>query len=200
MKKVPFWCKYICAIYTVFKWAGYHQKTSWGVISPRHYFQVKLTGHGQEGWDGEEGVLIGIALWALWLFWYSHTFTWRRTFTDNTDVQNTKLIWGLSKMNLFTHVNPKELSCTLTVIWGDDRSVNLSIAVFLRKTTKNKNIVMVGRKIMIQLYSGYAKVKFLCFERCTLKYEWIAAVASLRILNREPKTLVLHLRWGNWRI
>lgn len=34
----------------------------------------------------------------------------------------------------------------------------------------------------------------------TLKYEWIAAVASLRILNRELKALVLHLRWGNWRI
>lgn len=38
------------------------------------------------------------------------------------------------------------------------------------------------------------------FERRTLKYEWIAAVASLRILNRELKTLVLHLRWGNWRM
>lgn len=34
----------------------------------------------------------------------------------------------------------------------------------------------------------------------TLKYEWIAAVASLRILNRELKVLVLHLRWGNWRV
>lgn len=38
------------------------------------------------------------------------------------------------------------------------------------------------------------------YEQFTLKYEWIAAVASLRILNRELKTLVLHLRWGNWRI
>lgn len=34
----------------------------------------------------------------------------------------------------------------------------------------------------------------------TLKYEWIAVVASLRILNRELKAFVLHLRWGNWRI
>lgn len=34
----------------------------------------------------------------------------------------------------------------------------------------------------------------------TLKYEWIPEVASLRILKRELKTFVLHLRWGNWRI
>ena len=161
-------------------------------ISPWHHFQMKLTRHSQEG-RYREKVLIFFSLWAWWLcastkFWgFSdcHPFVYIYV---NHRVKN--ICWHIVPTSTWkSSPAPSQSFEVMTGVWICTKPFSLSWKKKKEKKTHNKH----KKHTLHSVRASFTDV-------LTLKYEWIAVVASLRTLSRELKAFVLQRRWGNRRI
>lgn len=161
-------------------------------ISPWHHLQMKLTRHSQEGWHREK-VLTFFYLCAWWLCASARLWGFRHRHPHVYIYVNHRfknICWHIVPTSTWkSSPAPSQSFEVMTGVWICTKPFSLD----RKKGKKRKHIINIKS---VALHS--AKTSFT--DVLTLKYEWIAVVASLRTLSRELKAFVLQRRWGNCRI